>query len=47
VKQISWPEGKGIKVTPGNGIDFEAEMTGEDTGEISAAICLAVRVPEA
>jgi hypothetical protein len=46
VRQLSWPEGKGIPVTPGNGIDFEAEQTGEDTGEMSASIGLAFRVPE-
>ena len=43
--RYSWPEGKGIKVTPGNQINAEAEMTQNDTGTTTAAISLAFRVP--
>lgn len=44
VRRYSWPEGKGIKVTPGNSIDAFCEMTTADTGELFVGLSLAFRV---
>ena len=39
----SYPAGKGIRVKAGGKIDVEAEMVGEDIGEMMAAITLGYR----
>lgn len=42
----TYEEGKGIRVKPGGKIDAEAEMVGEDIGEMMVALGIGWRVPD-